>query len=99
MTKIRKFIERIDDELDDARNYAEKYIECKARGKTDSAGKYHTMSEDELKHAAWLHEMAAAETAEIEKVFRPTEEMQSRWDESHRRYVEKAAWIRRMLEM
>lgn len=99
MTKIRKYAERIDDELEDAKRYAEKYVECKAKGNTDGAGKYHAMAEDELKHAAWLHEMAAAEITELEKVFRPTEEMQHKWDESHTRYVECAAWIRRMLEM
>ena len=60
MTIIRKFIDRVDEELDDAQHYAEKYIECKARDLGDTAGKYHAMSEDELKHAGWLHEMAAA---------------------------------------
>ena len=99
MTKIRKFIERIDDELEDAKHYAEKYIECKAKGNSDRAAKYHAMAEDELKHAAWLHEMTAGEIAELDKVFRPTEELQRRWDDSNARYVERAAWVRRMLEM
>lgn len=60
---------------------------------------YHAMAEDELKHAAWLHEMTAGEITELDKVFRPTEEMQRSWDDSHARYVERAAWVRRMLEM
>lgn len=99
MTKIRKFIERVDDELEDAKHYAEKYIECKAKGNSDRASKYHAMAEDELKHAAWLHEMTAGEITELDKVFRPTEELQRRWDDSNARYVERAAWVRRMLEM
>lgn len=49
--------------------------------------------------AAWLHEMTAGEITELDKVFRPTEELQRRWDDSNARYVERAAWVRRMLEM
>ena len=99
MTKMKKYAERIDDEVEDAKHYAEKYIECKAMGRTDRANHYHSMAEDELKHASWLHEMAAADVAELEKVYRPIEEMQRKWEETHECYAEKAAWVRKMLEM
>ena len=35
----------------------------------------------------------------IQKVFQPTVEMQNVWDANHAEYVEKFAWIKRMLEM
>ena len=99
MTIIRKFIDRVDEELDDAQHYAEKYIECKAKGHGDAAGKYHAMSEDELKHAGWLHEMAAAEIGELDKVFRPTEDQRRTWEQSNARYADSAAWVKQMLAM
>lgn len=99
MMIVRKFMERIDDELADAKHYAEKYIECKAKGHGDAAGKYHAMAEDELKHAGWLHEMAAAEVGELDRVFRPTEDMRRAWEECSARYADRAAWVKQMLAM
>ena len=63
------------------------------------ANKSHTMAEDELKHASNLHELAVEEIEHIRTVFKPTDDMQDKWDEAHKCYVSKASWIRQMLEM
>ena len=55
------------------------------------------MSEDELKHAGWLHEMAAAELNEIDKVLRQTENRRRTWEESSARCADRAAWVRQTL--
>lgn len=54
---------------------------------------------DELKHALWIHDIAVAEIEKLKQVYKPPVEMQEKWDESHKHYVEKAAWIKTMLAM
>lgn len=99
MRKIQKLVDRIDEELHDAEHYAECYVEYKAAGKTQWANRFQSMAEDELKHAGVMHELAVSEIEQIRAVFKPTADMQDKWDEAHKRYVAKAAWIKQMLAM
>lgn len=98
MTKIKRLIENMDDEIESAKNYAECYLEKKAKG--DSwASKFKDMSNDEIKHAMYLHDYIIQEIDTLRKVYTPPSEMQEAWDKSHVKYVEKVAWIKKMLEM
>ena len=99
MKVIKEYVEAIDEELHDAKKYAEKYVECKAKGNMQAATRYKEMSNDELKHAEFLHEWAVQEIQQIAKVFVAPAHMQETWDKAHKEYVEKAAWIRQMLAM
>lgn len=99
MTKIKAYVEQIDEELCDAKEYAEKYVEAKSKNNSAWMNKYKEMAQDELKHSMYLHDIAIAEIEEINKVYQPTQEMQEKWDKSHKKYVEKSAWIKQMLAM
>lgn len=99
MTIIKEYAERIRDEVCDAKDYAEKYIEYKARGNMAWANRYKEMAGDELKHANYLHDMAAQQIEELGKIYQPTAEMTEKWDASHKGYAEKSAWVRMMLSM
>lgn len=99
MKKIKEYVEAIDEELEDAKEYAEKYVECKAKDNMQSATKYKEMANDELKHAMYLHEWAVKEIEDVSRVYTPPIEMQEKWDKAHKEYVEKVAWIRQMLSM
>lgn len=99
MTKIKQYVEQIDEELCGAKDYAEKYIEQKAMGSATWATKFKEMASDELKHANYLHDFAIQEIQKLNEVFKPTKEMEDTWDASHKEYVEKAAWIKQMLLM
>lgn len=99
MRKIQKLAHRIHEELEDAQHYAECYVERKAAGKPQQAAKYQKMAEDELQHAAVLHEFAVAEIEQIKTVFKVPAEMQDRWDAEHKTYVSLCAWIKQMLAM
>jgi sugar-specific transcriptional regulator TrmB len=99
MRSIKNYVDEIKDELESAKDYAEKYIEEKARGNNTVAGHYYEMAQDELKHSTFLHEMATRSADELSKVFVPPEEMLERWRKAHTEYVESAAWIRQMLSM
>lgn len=96
MTIIMDLVNKINDELHDAKEYAEKHLEYKAKGKENP---FRAMSEQELNHANLIHGIALDEITELEKVFRPTDEMRKIWAESHSNYVEKSAWIKMMLAM
>ena len=99
MKVIKKYVERIDEELEDAQHYAEKYVECKAKGHMQNANMYAEMSNDELKHTTYVHKMAVEAINELNKVYQPPEEMLEKWDKAHKLYVERTAWIKQMLAM
>lgn len=99
MRKIKELVHKINEELEDAKDYAQDYIEAKAAGNTTKANKSQSAAEDELKHASFRHEEAVEEIEKIRAVFRPTADMDDMWTEAHKHYVEEAALIRQMLAM
>ena len=99
MRKIKKLVEAIEEEIESAREYAECYVERKAKGDLPIANRYKEMASDEIKHAMYLHEIAVAEIKEISKVYTPPADMEEKWNRSHKEYVEKAAWIKQMLAL
>ena len=99
MTKIKELVDRIDDELNDAKDYAEDYLSFKAKGNQTWANRYKEMANDELKHAGYIHERAVEEIEELRKVYTPPQEMLEKWESDHKKYIEKAAWIKQMLTM
>ena len=100
MNKIKKYVEHIDDEICGAKEYAEKALEYKAMGNGDRYAKYRQMANDELNHAMIIHEIAVQDVEQLRTVFPeiPTEMMEE-WEASHKRYVEKVAWVKQMLAM
>ena len=99
MTIIKKYVEKMDDEICGAKEYAENYVEEKAKGNNILSAKYKSMAEDEIRHANIIHDVATNKIAELSTVFQPTQEMQDMWDKSHKDYVEQTAFIRQMLTM
>ena len=99
MKSIKKYVDHLNEEIESAEEYAEKYVECKAKGNMQSANRYHEMASDELKHAMYIHEWAVAEISQIEKIYTAPVEMIEKWEKAHKEYVEKTAWIRQMLSM
>lgn len=92
-------VEDIEEEIEDAKEYAERHVEAKALGHTEMAKHYKEMAEDELKHAMYLHETAVAEINEASKTHHPPAEMEAAWKMAHKEYVEKASMIRQMLTL
>lgn len=100
MKIIADLVDKIDEEIEDAKEYAESYLQYKAENnKADWAGKYKQMSLDELNHAMNLHSVAVAKIEELKRVYTAPVEMQEAWDKSHQRYIERVAWIKQMLAM
>lgn len=99
MTRIKELVDRIEEELNDAKTYAEDYLTFKAKGNANWANRYKEMANDELKHAVYIHERAVEEIEELRKVYTPPEEMMEKWESSHRKFLEKNAWIKQMLAM
>jgi hypothetical protein len=99
MRAIKKYVEAIDEEIEGAKDYAEKYVECKAKGDMSKANRFKEMASDEIKHAMYIHEWAIAEIEEIKKVFVPPVDMLEKWEKAHKEYVEKVAWIKQMLSL
>lgn len=98
MRSIKKLVEWIDEELDSAKCYAEKYIELKAAG--DSwAGKFQEMANQELSHSAQIHRYTVEQIENLKRVYKPPTKMVEQWEKDHVSYVEKHAWIKEMLQM
>lgn len=99
MKRIAALVEKIDEELDGAKDYAECYLDRKASGESQWASRYREMALDELKHAGYVHDLAVEEIAKLRTVYTPPAEMEEKWNLSHRQYIEKAAWIKQILAM
>ena len=100
MTKIKRYVEGIAEELHDAKAYMETALEYKAAGNTARYTKYKELSIQELGHAQALHEFAVQDIEQLKTVYPEIpQDMQDRWDRAHVDYVEKAAWIKQMQTM
>ena len=99
MTKIKVLADEIADELNSAKEYAEEYLTFKAKNNGTWANRYKEMATDELKHAGYIHDRAVEEIEELRKEFTPPQDMLDKWNADHKRYIEKAAWIKQMLTM
>ena len=104
MTKIKKYVEGIADELHDAKAYMETALEYKAMGNTpENTARYTTykeMSIQELSHANNLHQFAVQDIEKLKAVYPEIpSEMQEKWDKAHVEFVEKTAWIKQMQAM
>ena len=100
MTKIKKYVDGIADELNGAKHYMETALEYKATGNGDRYNRYKEMSMQELNHAMALHDFAVQDIEQLKAVYPEIpQSMMDAWDKSHVDYVEKAAWIRQMQAM
>ena len=100
MTKIKKYVEGITDELDGAKEYIEKALECKAAGNSERYNGYKDMSIAELGHATRLHQYAVQDIEQLKTVYPDIpQEMMDKWERAHKEFVEKTAWIKQMQSM
>lgn len=94
---LEHMLEELTEELDGGREYAEKYIDCKARGNIPRATKYKEMAHDELRHFSTLREFFAADVDGIKRVHPLTEEEVSWWEHEHKKLNDKVAMIHHLL--
>ena len=100
MTKIKKYVEDIAEELEGAKGYIETALEYKSMGNADRYNAYKEMSIQELGHAMRLHDFAVQDIAKLKEVYPEVpQKMQDAWDKSHVDFVEKTAWIKQMQAM
>lgn len=99
MTHIKNLVDEMKDELNSAKSYAEEYLTFKVDENTTWANRYKEMANDELKHAGYIHERLVTEINELKEVYTPPQEMMEKWEADHKKYIEKAAWIKQMLTM
>ena len=99
MTIIKKYVDKIKEELEGAKGYAEKYVEFKTKDEMPTANRYKEMANDELKHAMYEHEWAVKAIENLKSHIAPPEEMLERWGKAHKEYVEDAAWVKQMLSL
>lgn len=100
MTKIKKYVDGIAEELHDAKTYMETALEYKASGDGNRYTKYKEMSVQELGHAMALHDFAVQDINKLKEVYPEVpQKMMDKWDHAHVEYVEKTAWIKQMQAM
>lgn len=98
MRVIKELADWMNEEIGSAKDYAEKYLALKAKG-NQWATKFKTMAEDELKHASVIHDYTVEEINQLKTIYTPPVEMLDKWEADHKKYVEKAAWVKQMLTM
>ena len=100
MTKIKRYVEAIAEELNDSKKYIETALEYKATGDSTRYAKYKEMSLQEMSHATALHEFAVQDIEKLKAVYPEVpQKMMDKWEHAHVEYIEKAAWIKQMQNM
>lgn len=96
MRMIQRMVDHINDEIEGAEEYAERYVELKAIS-DPRASTYRDMAMDELHHATKLHDFAVQDIEKISAVSPPPVEMEERWRNEHKKYVERVAKVKMIL--
>ena len=99
MTVIKDYVDRIEDELNDSKKFAEAYVQSKVENDSYWMNRFREMAEDELKHSEYIHELVTKKIKSLSEILVPPQAMLDKWNTAHKDYVEKAAWIRQMLSM
>ena len=100
MKHIQEYVMQIREELEGAKDYAEKSLYWKYEGNDNRYRQYHSMAEQELSHSSIIHQLAVEDIDKMkQRGYNPTAEMEEQWQKSHAEYVEKVAWIKQMLAM
>ena len=97
MKLIEKMIDAIEEELEGAKNYAEKYLENKARGNMQRATAFKEMASDELRHASHIYDFSVQDISHIKDVYTLPVEVEEKWDHARKHYTECVGWIKQML--
>lgn len=97
MKILHKMLEALEEEVEGAKEYAEKYIEARARGNMTRATKYKEMANDELKHAGYIRDMNIMDADELKRVYTLSEEDETAWEHGHKRLNEEMAMVKQML--
>lgn len=99
MKIIHKMLHHLEEEVEGAKEYAEKYIENKATNNMSRAAKFKEMAMDELKHASNLREFDMEDVGEIKKVYAMSDEENTAWEHGQKHLSEQMALVKHMLEM
>lgn len=97
MKIVENMIEKVKEELEGARCYAEKYLEHKARGDSARAGKYREMAQDEMHHAAIVHDFATMDIESLRKIYTLPVDTEEHIQHMHKHYAECVAMVKHML--
>lgn len=99
MREIMNIIDCMNEELHDAKHYAQKCIKVKSTDST-MAKHYQEMANDELKHAMYLYENAAKAIEEKKRSSDMSSEiLEEIWDKTQDDYTECTAKVRCMMTM
>ena len=97
MKIIEKIMDNISEEVEGAWEYAEKSLECKARGNTGRAAKYKDMAYDEIKHSENLYEFGEADIDALRRVHPVPIEDEEHWSAFKKKFHESIAKIKLIL--
>lgn len=99
MKILDEMIEELKEEVEGAREYAEKYVEAKALNNMPRAAKYKEMAHDELKHATIIRGFAMEDAESIKRVHTLTEEEAHHWEHCHKKINDEIAMVNHILSM
>ena len=91
-------VDHIVEELDGATEYAENYIGEKMKGNTAKAQKFREMATQEMQHAANWYDWTEKYGDELKSVMPLSEEDTEDWEACKRKYADKIAMLKYMLD-
>lgn len=98
MKKFEKMLCHIAEELEGACEYAEYYVGEKMKGNTAKATKFREMATQEMQHAANWYDWTEKYSEELKAIMPLSAEDSEEWEKCRKKYAEKTAIIRYMLD-
>ena len=99
MKEIQVLSDRIEEEIKDAKTYAEWALECKD-DYPERAKKYYTISTQEMDHMKMLHDIVVEMIMDYRKTTGdPPADMQAIYDYLHKKHIDAAGEVRALQMM
>lgn len=98
MRYIAELVDLMEVELDNAKEYAEKFVIMSAND-DEYAKKFKAMSEESLKHSTIIYSLVIREINKLKNTYTLPIKMKECWKQKEEKYIEKSAWIKQMLSM
>lgn len=98
MRYIAELVDLMETELDNAKEYAERYV-VMTFSNDDYAKKFKTMAEESIKHSTVIYNLVIREVGKLKDTYTPPAKMKECWKQKEEKYIEKTAWIKQMISI
>lgn len=97
MQRISDLIDRLEEVIESGKYYTENYLDAKMQEHTIWANRCKEMAVDSIKAAGYIHDKLMDDVKELRRTYNMPIDMVEVWEQEHKNYIEKIAWLKQLL--